>query len=136
MMAANQAIQLTTSVVDWKMFGAWLDTEGSISSIIAKTKVGKRAGHKRDHELAIYQADRHSLEILRDFLTQAGVTDSRMHQDLRTGVWSLKLTRIADIELVIRKVEPYLLTERKRQQVERFKRFRSDKFKRISEVVS
>lgn len=130
-------LQLTESVVDWKVFAAWLETEGTISSIIAKVKsrVGDWNTHKRDYELAVYQAEKRPLEILRDFLLRSGVSDVRMFLDQRTGVWHLKLTRIRDIELVIRNVEPYLLTKNKKEQLEKFRRFRSERFKRIPRVI-
>ena len=137
MIAYNQMIDLTSGIVDWKLFGAWLDTEGSVSSIFAKNrKINNRILYKREHELAIYQADKTALEVLRDFLLEAGVSATYMYRNRKTGVWSLKLMRIRDIELAVSNVEPYLITENKKWQIERFKRFRSERYHRIGEVAA
>jgi hypothetical protein len=125
---------MTTGVVDWGIFGAWLDTEGNISSTITKMRKNERVGLRRAHELAVYQDDKHALEVLRDFLIESGVTRPYLYQDKRTGVWSLKIYRIKDIELVLLNVEPFLLTAKKRMQMEKFRLYRSDRFKRFPKV--
>ena len=137
MLANSSAVVLTSSVVDWKMFAAWVDTEGSISSVVAKNRV-KNGGvsRKRHHELAVYQTDESALGILRDFLCESGISATYLYKDKRTAVWSLKLTRIKDIEFVVSSIEPYILTENKKRQIERFKRFRAEKYKRIEQVAA
>jgi hypothetical protein len=128
--------RLATQVLDWKMFGVWLDTEGSLSSVITRMRKGDRVGRRRDYELAVYQNERDVMEFLRDFLIRSGIFNPYLYQKRRTGVWALKVYRIKDIERIIQEVEPYLLTLKKRLQVEKFRRFRSEKYKRILEVTN
>ena len=128
--------KLVTQVLDWKMFGVWLDTEGSLSSVITRMRKGNRVGQRRDYELAVYQDEREVMESLRDFLIKSGISHPYIYQDRRTGVWALKVYRIKDIERIIQEVEPYLLTLKKRLQVEKFRRFRSERYKRFSEVTN
>jgi hypothetical protein len=118
------------------MFGVWLDTEGSLSSVITRMRKGDRVGRRRDYELAVYQNEREVMEFLRDFLIKSGVFHPYLYQNRRTGVWALKVYRIKDIERIIQEVEPYLLTLKKRLQVEKFRRFRSQRYKKFSEVTS
>jgi hypothetical protein len=137
MLDHNPTIDLKSRFVDWRVFAAWLDTEGSVSSILAKNRTrNNRTLYKREHELTIYQADEAALETLRSFLREAGVSATYMYKNQRTGVWALRLTRIRDIELVISEVEPFLITENKKRQIERFKRFRSERYHRIGEVAA
>jgi hypothetical protein len=125
-----------TQVLDWKMFGVWLDTEGSLSSVITRMRKGDRVGQRRDYELAVYQNERDVMEFLRDFLVKSGISNPYLYQDQRTGVWALKVYRIKDIERIIQEVEPYILTLKKRLQVEKFRRLRSEKYKKFLEVTN
>lgn len=127
---------LTREAVDWKLFGAWLDTEGNISSVITRMRKGDRVSRRRDYELAIYQDEKEVMESLQGFLLKSGVSRPYLYQDRRTGVWALKVYRIKDIERIIREVEPYLLTQKKRLQVEKFRQFRNDNYKRFSKVTN
>jgi len=118
------------------MFGVWLDTEDSLSSVITRMKKSDRVGQRRDYELAVYQDEREVMEFLRDFLIKSGISHSYPYQNRRTGVWALKVYRIKDIERIIQEVEPYILTLKKRLQVQKFRRFRSERYKRFSEVTN
>ena len=128
--------KLTTQVLDWKMSGVWLDTEGSLSSVITRMKKRDRVGQRRDDELAVYQDEREVMEFLRDFLIKSGISHPYLYQNQRTGVWALTVYRIKDIERIIQEVEPYILTLKKRLQVEKFRRSRSERYKRFSEVTN
>jgi hypothetical protein len=125
---------MTAEIVDWKLFGVRLDTEGSISSIVTRMKKDDRVGPRRAHELAIYQDERDVLEILRDSITSSGISHTYPYQDPRTGVWVLKIYRSEDIERTIDNVEPFILTRKKKLQIERLGRFRSEKYKRFAKV--
>jgi len=118
------------------MSGVWLDTEGSLSSVITRMRKGDRMGQRRDYELAVYQDERGVMEFLRDFLIKSGISHPYLYQNRRTGVWALKVYRIKDIDRIIQEVEPYLLTFKKRLQVEQLRRFRSERYKRFSEVAN
>lgn len=118
------------------MFGVWLDTEGSLSSVITRMRKGDRVGQRRDYELAVYQDEKEVLEVLRDFLIRSGISHPYLYQDRRTGVWALKVYRIKDIESIIHQVESYLLTLKKRLQVEKYRRFRSERYKRFREAAN
>jgi hypothetical protein len=123
--------QLATSAIDWKTFGNWVDTEGHLSSVITRMKKGDRVGLRRDHELAIYQDEKDVLEALGDFLVGSGLSRPYYYFNERTGVWALKVYRIEDIEKIIQMIEPFILTRKKREQVAKFRRFRSERYKRF-----
>ena len=133
-MTALQLYQMTGADLDWKTFAAWLDTEGSITSMVTKMRNGDRVGSRRSHELAIYQDEKEVLETLRDFLIRSGISRSYLYQHQGTGVWALKIYRPEDITSIISKAEPFLLTQKKKSQVERFRRFRSERYKRFPKV--
>ena len=135
-MMAPQSLEMMVQVVDWKLFGAWLDTEGSISSIITRMKKSNRTGLKRAHELAVYQDEKEVLELLRDFLIRSGIPRPYLYRNQKTGVWALKIYRPEDIERIIYNVEPFILTQKKKLQIEKFRRFRSEKYKRFPRATT
>ncbi len=135
-MKVSLSSKLVTQVLDRKMFGVWLDTEDSLSSVITRMRKGNRVGQRRDNESAVRQNEREVMESLRDFLIKSGIPHPHMYQDRRTGVWAFRVYRIKDIERIIQEVEPYLLTWKKRLQVEMFRRFQSERYKRFSEVTN
>ena len=124
-------MSLTREAIDWKLFGAWLDTEGNISSVIRKMRKGDRVGRRRDYEIGIYQDEKEVMEYFADFLVKSGISKPYLYLDRRTGVWALKVYRIKDLERIIQECEPYLLTQKKHSQIEKFRRFRSDTYKRF-----
>ena len=123
--------QMTTTMVDWKTFGIWVDTEGHLSSVITRMKKGDRVGLRRDYELAIYQDEKEVLETLGDFLVSSGLSRPYYYFNEKTRVWALKVYRIEDIEKIIEMIEPFILTRKKREQIEKFRRFRSERYKRF-----
>lgn len=133
-MIASQ-LSLAREAVDWKMFGVWLDTEGSISSVITRMRKGDRIGRRRDYEIGIYQDEKEVVKSLQGFLIKSGIS-SYLYENRRTGVWALKVYRIKDIERIIQECEPYLLTQKKHSQIEKYKRFRNDTYKRIPKVTN
>jgi hypothetical protein len=97
---------------------------------------GARVGRRRDYELAIYQNEKEVMELFRDFLIKSGISQPYLYLNQRTGVWALKVYRIKDIERIIQEVEPFILTRKKRTQIEKFRRFRSERYKRFLEATN
>lgn len=128
--------QMTTASVDWRTFGVWVDTEGHTSSVVARMKKNEKVGLRRDHELAIYQDEKEASETLADFLVRSGLSKPYFYLDEKTGVWSLKVYRVEDIEGIIEEIEPFILTRKKRERIERFRRFRSERYKRFLREVN
>ena len=122
---------LESAEIDWKTFAIWVDTEGSLSSVVTRMKKGDRVGFRRDHELAIYQDEKEPLEALGNFLVATGLSRPYYYFNEKTGVWVMKVYRIEDIEKIVEMIEPYILTRKKRDQIARFRKFRNDRYKRF-----
>ncbi len=134
-MMTSEFLATRTEVMDWKMFGAWLDIEGNISSVITRMRKGDRVGRMRDYEIAISRDEKEVMEFQR-FLINSGISKSYLYLNRKTGVWALKVYRIKEIERIIQEVEPFLLTQKKRAQIEKFRQFRHDNYKRFAKVTS
>jgi hypothetical protein len=123
--------EMMATALDWKTFGIWVDTEGHLSSVITRVRKGDRVGLRRDHELAIYQDEKEVLETLGDFLVASGLSRPYYYYNEKTKVWALKVYRIEDIVKIVEMIEPYILTRKKREQIAKFRRFRSERYKRF-----
>ncbi len=124
--------QLVTKAIDWKTFGIWVDTEGHLSSIVRRVKKSDRVGLRRDYELAVYQDEKGALEALGDFLVASGLSRPYYYFNEKTGVWALKVYRIDDIEKIVEMIEPFILTRKKQEQIAKFRKFRTERYKRFS----
>lgn len=116
-------------IVDWKTLAAWLDTEGSIISRIVR-RIRNRIRRSRAHGVSITQKDKRQLKILAEFLRRQGI-NPKMRCIAPVKGWELQVNRIVDIEKIIRRTEPDLITPKRLQQVARFKRMRAERYERL-----
>ena len=110
--------------VNWQTVADWIDTEGTIASYIMSSREGGVVRRRKSY-IAISQTDKEPLEKLCEFMRGEGITCSIYR--LREGrEFELKIIRVKDVEKVVNTIEPYILTGRKKAQIERFRRFRAE----------
>jgi len=116
---------LQESVVDWKVFAAWVETEGSINSTIdfdQNPRTGKYFVHIV-RAILIPQSERAPLEALQLFLTRNEVYSKlRLLKPSKTSLtknpyYRLEIERMEDIDKVVEHIKAYLITEKARNQV-------------------
>src|SRR5713226_6524729 len=123
---------MESDLVDWKVFAAWVETEGSIDSTV-DFKLNPRTGTyyaRIVRAVLISQSERAPLAALQLFLEKHGIFSSiRFIKPSRTAFskrpyYRLEIQRVEDIDKVVESIRNYLLTQKTRKQVEFYLRTR------------
>jgi len=123
---------LESGVVDWKVFTAWVETEGSIASTV-DFKLNPRTGTyyaRIVRAILISQNESAPLEALQLFLERQGVFSLiRLIKPSKTAFgkkpyYRLEIQRVEDIDKVVENIRDYLLTTKTRKQLEFYLRTR------------
>ncbi|HEV2139330.1 MAG TPA: hypothetical protein VGR53_10870 [Nitrososphaerales archaeon] len=99
--------------IDWKVVAAWIDGEGNLTT-------RERGSNKiqRDYCLDISQKERAPLESIRSFLERDGIKAKVISEV--NGTHSLQVTSVSDIDLIIKRTLPFIMTDNKRLQYEEY----------------
>jgi len=112
-------------IVDWKVFAAWVETEGSIDATIT-FKLHEPTGKywvTVVRAVLIGQGEKPPLAALQSFLAANGIYSYlRLIRASKTALgkkpyWRLEVHRMEDIDRIIENIRSSLLTEKARNQV-------------------
>lgn len=99
--------------IDWKVVAAWIDGEGNLTT----RERGPNKSH-RDYCLDISQKTRAPLEFIRSFLKCEGIKSKVIRRV--NGSYSLQVTSVSDIDLVIKRTLPFIMTDNKKLQYDEY----------------
>ncbi len=97
--------------MDWKVVASWIDGEGNLT-----TRERGSNGGSRDYRLDISQKERAPLEFIRSFLEREGIKAKVKKK--ANGTHSLQVASVSDIDLIIKRTLPFIMTDNKRLQYE------------------
>lgn len=119
---------MNPTFVDWKVFAAWIETEGSIDSTVS-FKLNPRTETYYAHvarAILIPQRERAPLVALQGFLKQHGIY-SVIQDVMPSGTafskepyFRLAIQRMDDIDRVIENMRGYLLTSKTLYRIEQY----------------
>ncbi len=124
----SSLVSMAAGIVDWKVFAAWVETEGSVDSYV-DFELNPRTGTyyvRIVRSILIPQKERAPLAALQRFLTQEGVRSTiQFIKPSRTSFSKepycrLAIQRAEDIDKVVKNIKDYLLTQKTWYQIERY----------------
>ncbi len=123
---------LKPNLVNWQVFTAWVETEGSLNATI-DSKLNPRTGTyyvRIVRQILILQMEREPLAALHEFLLDHGIYSTiRIIKPSKSSFskksyFRLEIQRTEDIDKVVENIKDYLLTKKTMRQVEFYLRTR------------
>lgn len=109
--------------VDWKVLAAWIDAEGNLGTRNrARTRNRSENKSHRDYCLSISQKERAPLENICSFLNREGINAKIFSGPKESHLIAIRT--VSDLDRVVTKTEPFLMTDNKRLQYEEYRKRR------------